>query len=314
MALTIRDVRQNLLLVLILAALPMLIYPKLLGFNIGLSGWSYIGAEIVYFFLVALTLTRFQSIYKATAAAVITWCGRAIMSGVFALYLLALERVPILDAWNEAFLAFTPAVYLFTLTAPFAFSSSIRSLLGKTRRLQKRPMDRVIIDGSGRSSWTYAQPATAPTATRENAAIRASAEFFDRDFQHAVQHVGEYSGVLCAILIDGEGLPVSGWSRGRYDQEMWSALASRIVDDFSEVCHKAGTSRPETCEFKTGRERITLQRVADMWLMSIADAATDELEKIRVHQAAEMITRHLQERYSNLYMSEAGRTYAGSAV
>ncbi len=100
-----------------------------------------------------------------------------------------------------------------------------------------------------------------------------------------------------------------------YDQEMWGALSRKLVDDVgSTLAASAAYHNPISLEFRSGNERFNLQRVADMWLVSIADAASDELEKIRVNQAVEMVTRHLQERYKNVYTTEAGRTYAGSTV
>ncbi len=312
MALTIRDVRHLVLFLLILAALPMLPYPNTLGFGIGLVGWSYIACELLFFLAASMVFNRETSLTRGATSAVLTWIGRVAMSGVFCLFLIGMERVPVATAWSDAFLNFKPAVYLFSLTAPFVFNSTLRSLMAKKKRIRKHNSERIIIDGGVR-------PAQAPGPSREHAVIpvaqpRSASEYFDRSFQDAVQHVGEYSGVLCAMLIDGEGLPVAGWSRGRYDQEMWSALARRIIDDVNRTCAQGGTVHPQTLEFKTGQERFFLQRVADMWLLSIADAASDELEKIRVHQAVDMVLRHLQDRYKNLYMSEAGRSYAGSTV
>ncbi|MCC6962758.1 MAG: hypothetical protein IT585_05855 [candidate division Zixibacteria bacterium] len=316
MALTIRDVRHLVLFLLILAALPMLVYPNTLGFGIGLTGWSYVAGELLFFLAVSMIFNRDTSLTRGAAAAVLIWAGRIAMSGVFCLFLMGMERVAPAAAWSDAYLEFPPAVYLFTLTAPFVFNSTVRSIMAKKRRVRKHTSERIIIDGAARATTMTTPSAPVPRDYSVTAVPqpRPTAEFLERTFQHAVQHVGEYSGVLCAMLIDGEGLPVAGWSRGRYDQEMWSALARKIVDDVNRTCAQGGTVHPQTLEFKTGQERFYLQRVADMWLLSIADAASDELEKIRVHQAVDMVLRHLQDRYRNLYMSEAGRSYAGSTV
>jgi len=143
---------------------------------------------------------------------------------------------------------------------------------------------------------------------------RTGSELFDRSFTSAVQHVGGYSGVLCAMLIDADGLPVATWSRGEWDQDLWSALSKKIIDDLLETNIKTGTTPLNTVEYTSGTHRFCLYRAADMWLLSIADVESDELEKIRLHQAAEMIERHCQEKFSNLYSSETGRQYAGSTV
>ena len=313
MALSVRDTRHIFLVCLIIAALPMLVYPNLLGFDIGLSGPLYFLCEIAYFFGVAFSLNRDRSVVNGLLSAAIIFAGRLSLSLIFCVYLLVMERVPFSDAVADGFLEFRPAVFLFSLTAPFVFGSFTRGILGiRNRRFTKGNQDRKIIDGSPRPVQSYTQ---APEPIHNyHAPARSASEYFSRTFNEAVAHVGQYSGVQCAMLIDAEGLPVAAWSRGNYNQEMWGALSRKLVDEIASTCAMGGAANPVSLEFKSGNERFLLQRVADMWLVSIADAASDELEKIRVSQAVEMVTRHLQERYKNVYTTEAGRTYAGSTV
>ncbi len=313
MALSVRDTRHIFLVMLIIAALPMLVYPNLLGFDIGLSGVLYFVCEIGFFFATALVLNRDRSVVRGLTSATIFFAGRLGMSLVFCIYLLLMERVPFGDAVSDAFIGFKPAVFLFSLTAPFVFGSMARGMLGiNHRRLTRGNQDRKIIDGSPRPAQSF--QSAQESQHNHHVPVRSASEYFNRSFNEAVAHVGQYSGVQCAMLIDAEGLPVAAWSRGRYDQEMWGALSRRLIDDLGETCLHGGAAKPDSLEFRCGNERFYLQCVADMWLVSIADAASDELEKIRVNQAVEMVTRHLQERYKNVYTTEAGRTYAGSTV
>lgn len=313
MALSVRDTRHIFLVALILAALPMLVYPNQLGFDVGLSTPLYFLCEIAFFIGAAMLLNRDLSIVPGGLSAAIFLAGRLGMSVIFAAYLMLMERVPFGEAFGSALIQFKPAVILFSLTAPFVFGSFSRGILGiRNRRFTRGNQERKIIDGATR-------PEQAHTTVHEPALhhptpARSVNEFFSRSFSDAVAHVGQYSGVHCAMLIDAEGLPVAAWSRGRHDQEMWGALSRKLVDDVGATCGLGGVSQPDSLEFRSGNERFNLQRVADMWLVSIADAASDELEKIRVNQAVEMVTRHLQERYKNVYTTEAGRTYAGSTV
>ena len=313
MALSVRDTRHIFLVCLIIAALPMLVYPNLLGFDIGISGPLYFLCEVAYFFGVAFTLNRDRDIVNGLLSAAVILAGRLTLSLIFCAYLMLMERVPMGDAAADGFLNFRPAVFLFSLTAPFVFGSFTRGLLGiKNRRFTKGNQDRRIIDGSPRPMQSFA-PVHEPVQNHF-ASVRTPGEYFSRTFNDAVAHVGQYSGVQCAMLIDAEGLPVAAWSRGRYDQEMWGALSRKLVDEITNTCAMGGAARPVSLEFKSGNERFLLQCVADMWLVSISDAASDELEKIRVTQAVEMVARQLQERYKNVYTTEVGRTYAGSTV
>ncbi len=313
MALSVRDTRHIFLVALILAALPMLVYPNQIGFDIGLSAPLYFLCEIGFFIAAAMLLNRDGSLVRGGLSAAIFLAGRMGMSVIFAAYLMLMERVSIGEAFGSAVIQFKPAVILFSLTAPSLFGSFSRSILGiRHRRFTKGNQERRIIDGA-----THPEPAF--TTVHEplhhfQAPARPVNEFFSRTFSDAVAHVGQYSGVHCAMLIDAEGLPVAAWSRGRHDQEMWGALSRKLIDDVGSTCGLGGVAQPDSLEFCSGNQRFNLQRVADMWLVSIADAASDELEKIRVNQAVEMVTRHLQERYKNVYTTEAGRTYAGSTV
>lgn len=313
MALSVRDTRHIFLVALIVAALPMLVYPNQLGFDIGLNGPLYVFCEIVFFTAAAMLLNRDRSLVRGGLSAAMFFAGRLGMSMIFCAYLLLMEHTRLGDAAADALIRFKPAVFLFSLTAPFIFGSFSRGILGiRHRRFTKSTQERKIIDGTPRPIQTSAPAFEAPFY--QPPLVRSANEFFSRSFNDAVTHVGEYSGVQCAMLIDSEGLPVAAWSRGNYDQEMWGALSCQLVDAVGATCNQGGVASPESLEFRSGNERFNLQRVADMWLVSIADAASDELEKIRVNQAVEMVTRHLQEKYKNVYTTEAGRTYAGSTV
>ncbi len=313
MALSVRDTRHIFLVSLIIAALPMLVYPNQLGFDFGLSAPLYILCEVAFFVAAAMVINRDNSPLHGGLCAAIYLVGRLTTSLIFCAYLMLMERVPLGEAVGSALINFKPAVVLFTLTAPFVFGSFSRNILGiRNRHFTKGNQERKIIDGVTRPEPAYTT--VHEPLHHHQAPARSVNEFFSRTFNDAVAHVGQYSGVHCAMLIDSEGLPVAAWSRGRYDQEMWGALSRKLVDDVTATCEYGGVTQPDSLEFRSGNERFSLQRVADMWLVSIADAASDELEKIRVNQAVEMVTRHLQERYKNVYTTEAGRTYAGSTV
>lgn len=312
MALSVRDSRHILLITLIVAALPMLVYPNTLGFDIGLRGFFYILTEIAYFGVIALVVSKDRTPLRMAVKASVFFGGRLFMSLVFCIYLVIMERVQLGTAMASAFMGFKPAVFLFTLTSPFVFGTMARALAGSNNRRVRGTMERRVIDGTPRPVQQTGHPRE--TMTFHSTTQKSSGDFFDRSFNAAVAHVGQYSGVQCVMLVDAEGLPVATWNRGHFDQEMWGGLSRKLVDEITETCAQGGAAQPDTFEFRSGHERFYMQRVADMWLVSIADAASDELEKIRVIQAAEMITRHLNEKYKNVYMTEAGRMYAGSTV
>lgn len=308
----IRDTRHVVLIALIVAALPMLVYPNNYGITFQMSMFWYALLELTYYFSVGLILNRRRSVAYTAAAAVLTLTCRLVLSAALLLMLMVLEQLPASEAFTNAFDTFKLAILLFSVTAPFLFNSKIQMMLpGRIgrRHLRKSGTPPIIYTSTSTPAMRPPTPMPAPPI-----AERTGGELFDRSFTGAVQHIGGYSGVLCAMLIDDDGLPVATWSRGEWDQDLWSALSRKMIDDLLETNIRTGTTPLNTIEYTSGAHRFCLYRAADMWLLSIADVESDELEKIRLHQAAEMIERHCQEKFSNLYSSEAGRQYAGSTV
>jgi predicted regulator of Ras-like GTPase activity (Roadblock/LC7/MglB family) len=309
---SIRDTRHVVLIALIVAALPMLTYPNDFGVTFQMSVFWYTALELTYYFSVGLILNRRRSVASTAIAALLTLISRLVLSAVFLLMLMLLEQMPSSQAFSNAFDTFKPAILLFSVAAPFLFNTTIQMMLpGRAgrRHLRKSGAAPIIYTST---STPVMRPPTPIHAT--HATERTGSEHFDHSFAGAVQHIGGYSGVLCAMLINDDGLPVATWSRGEWDRELWSALSKKIVDDLLDTNLRTGTTPLNTVEYTAGAHRFCLYRAADMWLLSIADVQSDELEKIRLHQAVEMIERYCQEKFSNLYSSEAGRQYAGSTV
>jgi predicted regulator of Ras-like GTPase activity (Roadblock/LC7/MglB family) len=290
----------------------MLIYPNNFSVTFQMGMFWYALLELTYYFSVGLILNRRRSVAHTAVTAVLTLTSRLVLSAAFLLMLMALEQMPTSEAFANAFDAFKPAILLFSITAPFLFNSTIQMMLpGRVGRRHLRKSGTAPIIYTSTSSPVMRPPTPIPAAPITE---RTGSELLDRSFTAAVQHVGGYSGVLCAMLIDVDGLPVATWSRGEWDEDLWSALSKKIIDDLLETNIRTGATPLNTIEYTSRAHRFCLCRAADMWLLSIADVESDELEKIRLHQAAEMIERHCQEKFSNLYSSEAGRQYAGSTV
>lgn len=309
---SIRDTRHVVLIALIVAALPMLIYPNDFGVTFQMSMVWYTLLELTYYFSVGLILNRRRSVAYTGVAALLTLVSRLVVSAAFLLLLMVLEQMSVSAALTNAIDTFKPAILLFSVTAPFLFNSTIQTMLPS--RVGKRHLRK-----SGTAPIIYTSTSTpimrpSPHVPTNATTQRTGSDLYDHTFNGAVQHVGGYSGVMCAMLIDDDGLPVAAWSRGEWDEESWSALSKKIVDDLLETNIRTGTSPLNTIEYTAGAHRFCLYRAANMWLLSIADRESDELEKIRLHQAVEMIERYCQEKFSNLYSSEAGRQYAGSTV
>lgn len=302
----VKEWRHVLLMTAILAALPLLVYPNSIGLNIRLGMAWYIILEMVYFYTMFRLLNPRGNNRMAMLAAPMAFIGRLLMSTAFFALLLILGSVKPATALAGAFGAYKPALLLFSLTAPVIYNGTIKLMLAEfqPRPRRARPARReVVITSAFQEAVPKRQPETP-----------AQSEYFDYSFDAAVRHVGQYSGVNTALLVDQDGLLVAQFSSDHEDAELWAALTLEIVEQFTATVAMAESGEMKWMEFCVGDKRFNLMRVENLWLLSIAVAATDELEKIRMQQAAEMISKRYNERYSNLHISEMEKEYAGSTV
>jgi len=311
MALATKEWRHLLLLTAIVAALPLLVFPNSLGLNLKLSFAIYIVVELAYFFVVFRLLNRNSDNRAATIGTLLSLSGRLLMSTAFWIYLMIFALVKPGFAFGEAFFNFKPALILFTLTAPVVFNSAV-SLLGYAKPQHRGRAPR-------RSSLQVRRPTTPPPSTPRPLGSgpqrpKTEPEGFAFGFESAVRHVGEYSGVLCSLLLDHEGLPLASFDRNDEDVELWAALALKVAAELQQNLARVGSDDLNWLEFAYDGKRCYLLPIQDMWLMSIANAATDELEKIRMQQAAAMVSRHHQDRYQSQSHSLTEHSYAGSTV
>ncbi len=311
MALASKEWRHLLLLTAIVAALPLLIFPQTLGLNLKLSFVVYVVVELVYFYFVFRLLNPGSTNKRAAAGMLLNLCGRLFLSTAFWLYLMGFAAVQPGAAFGQAFFIYKPAMMLFSLTAPILFKSAVSLLTANLQAIRKpaRPaalrVTRVATSPGGQPRAATALGAATP---------RRESESFGLGFEGAVRHVGEYSGVLCALVSDSDGLPLASFDRNDENPEMWAGLALKLADDLSQTLTKVGSDELSWLEFQYDGKRCYLLPVRDMWLMSIANAAADELEKIRMQQAAAMVNRHHQDRYQSQAQILTENSYAGSTV
>ncbi|MFH2057110.1 MAG: hypothetical protein ABIJ61_14215 [bacterium] len=312
MALASKEWRHLLLLTAIVAALPLLVFPNSLGLNLRLSFAIYIVVELAYFYVVFRLLNPGSDNRSATLGTLLSLAGRLLLSAAFWIYLVLFATVKPGIAFGQAFFSFKPALILFTLTAPVIFNSAIALVGYGMSRARARAPRRSTLHVKSPSS-----PAPSELRPLESAPLsrpKAESEGFGFGFEAAVRHVGEYSGVLCALLIDQEGLPVASFDRNDEDTELWSALVIEIAAELQVTLARIGSDDLSWLEFAYDGKRCYLLPVHDMWLLSIANAATDELEKIRMQQAAAMVSRYHQDRYQSQSHSLTEHNYAGSTV
>ena len=116
-------------------------------------------------------------------------------------------------------------------------------------------------------------------------------------FQTALQYLGEYQGVKEAVIFDHEGLVIGTLSGKSVDAEAFSPLSLLIIEQTNAVLNRMNEAPVHTMALKTKDSWITIERVENLVLMVIANLQTDELLKVRIGQAIDMIKSYMKENY-----------------
>jgi predicted regulator of Ras-like GTPase activity (Roadblock/LC7/MglB family) len=118
------------------------------------------------------------------------------------------------------------------------------------------------------------------------------------DIEDALHYLREYSGVKGAILVDNGGLVVGGDTSSDFDPEIFASLAICLKEANHNLLKKINESNLERIGIHTSDLWISLNQILSFTLVTVADRHTDELLSVRISQAAGMIKKHLEERYS----------------
>jgi predicted regulator of Ras-like GTPase activity (Roadblock/LC7/MglB family) len=119
-------------------------------------------------------------------------------------------------------------------------------------------------------------------------------------FQTTLEYLVEYQGVTEAVIFDNEGLVVGHLSRNGLDAEVLSPLALLMLDQISSVLGRLDESPAQSMIVKNKDCWITIERVGGMILIVKAGIKTDELLKVRIGQAVDMIRSYMNENYPQL--------------
>jgi predicted regulator of Ras-like GTPase activity (Roadblock/LC7/MglB family) len=119
--------------------------------------------------------------------------------------------------------------------------------------------------------------------------------------QGALDYVGEYKGVKSVAVFDKEGLVIGHFGNADFDAEKFSPLAVLMIDNINSVLHRLDETPAGVVIVKTSQSWLTLARIGEMILAVNADIETDDLLRLRIGQATEMIKNHLNEKYPLLF-------------
>jgi predicted regulator of Ras-like GTPase activity (Roadblock/LC7/MglB family) len=119
----------------------------------------------------------------------------------------------------------------------------------------------------------------------------------ENKFQNALEYLGEYRGVKGAVIFDIEGLVVGYLPRESFNAEVFSPLILLMHDNVNAIMKRLGEKPVQSIVVKSTDSWITIVHIGDLVLVVNADSDTDELLKVRIGQAVDMIKTHLKDKY-----------------
>jgi predicted regulator of Ras-like GTPase activity (Roadblock/LC7/MglB family) len=280
-----KEFRQMFILSAFLAVFPLIFFPKYLKTEVNplfLLPFEFIWYLLVYFFLFPLLNFSLILIYSF-----FSFLLRITIGFVFGVLISFMFSYNLLLSLKLGVLAYLPSILFQIVLLPFIFKFSFGDKIFKLEREKRLERSKPL-----------------PEVKEEAVPLHPKAEVKEGTLENALSYLKEYSGVEGAFLVDSEGLIVGQESEEGLEGEKIAPLALSLEEANFCFLKKIGESRADRIQLFTSRRWITLNRVLDFTLVTIASRNTDELLNIRIIRAAEMLKKFIKEKYGKLLGSE----------
>lgn len=305
MDLNAREIRHIVLLFLIIAIVPLIFFPSDLGLGFGIPLLVYILAELIFYGSVVFIFLDSPPFRNVVTAAILSVGFRLLVGTVFAMLLVLMKGLSPGDAFANGLWGYKPALLLHTLTTPFVLMSVFRiafesgsEVIGKISITPYRdPLKgmKLASDVGETRREVVARP-SAPRIVIGQPAVEQS-ETIPKGFDAAVRHVCELAAVKFAVLIDADGLPVAFAGDEPILRDIWAPVGRLITEQIQSSLLRVSDVVLQAFDLSLDAFRIHATGVCGMWLLVCADRNSEELEKVRMNQAADMIKRTYEQRY-----------------
>jgi predicted regulator of Ras-like GTPase activity (Roadblock/LC7/MglB family) len=294
-----REVRGILLLSLFLMVVPLIFFPKDFGLRVDMSSPSLFAFELGWYVVIFFVLFSKASALWVIFLALFTLSYRFCVGICSGLFLAAMFSLNLSSALKLGIHLYLPAFLLQAMMSPFILKSSFEMIIKKRPAGSKK-------DYEGFKKTTTETPLTflesqISKSGRDQMRTSSSTEkkrVKKADLEEALHYLREYSGVKGAILVDNGGLVVGGDTSSDFDPELFASIAICLREANHNFLKKINESDLERIGIHTSNLWISLNQILSFTLVTVADRHTDELLSVRISQAAGMIKKHLEERYS----------------
>jgi hypothetical protein len=140
-------------------------------------------------------------------------------------------------------------------------------------------------------------------------AIPDMVESAPKSFDNAVNHVFELSAVRFCVLFNSEGLPVAYAGDDIVHRDVWAPIGRLIGEQLQSSLLKAGNLVLQGFDLSLDTYRLHSVMVCGMWLLVGADRQSEELEKVRINQAVEMIKKTYESKYVETSLQRVPEEY-----
>lgn len=132
-------------------------------------------------------------------------------------------------------------------------------------------------------------------------------------FERAVRYLGEHQAVVLAAVVDREGLTLAVFKRGEIDSERWAPFSLMFREANERLLERnADDFGVEHLDMVFSSGRLVSLKIIDLSLLVLSNHEEDELLRIRIKQAADIIRKYTSERYGESLPSGTEERYVSS--
>ncbi len=316
--------RLMVLFSLILIVVPMVVFPSRMGLPLGGGSALNMLYETLFYGIVLFLFRRETTLPALIAGSALTLVYRLALGAVFGVMIIIMYALDASIAFSLGMSKYLPAVLLHALCAPFLMRPVYFGLVESMTHDQAEPEYQVKPRATMKTEDRPVAPAY-PSRGFETASLPAALRSDGKapmplpggegnQFERAVAYLAEPTAVKMALVVSDEGLTLARFSRSDLAGEVWAPMAILLEDINRRVLVRAGWPEiPERVDISTRNLRVVLRRLDHATLMVLTDHTIDDTIHIRIAQAADMIRRYMNERYSPALFARAEGRYVSNS-
>jgi hypothetical protein len=320
-----REFVQVLIFSVIIVFIPLFIFPSKLGLGLASGSYSYSIFEIAFYGVVFYLFRSQSTVLHVLAGAGLTFLYRILIGTLFGLLIAVTYGMDLSISLALGVSKYLPSIILHAVAAPFIMRPFFLAITNRQDdtpdvRLDKRQTspETKRRDDTRRFITPVVPENSAPERkykkTESSLGSTSLAVSFDTNgFERAVKYIGEHHAVMVASVVDYEGLTMATFERTAESSEKWAAHSLLFQKINEELLAKNNNEdRISNLDLTFGSSRLTIMKVGIFNLLVLSNNEEDELLRIRITQAAEIIRKYTSERYGRLLSRGTEEQYVSS--